>query len=181
MGSQPRAAGGGTAGGGAWLAAAAAFLQSERAAWAAQNAMGALFAAIFAVVLDLQFTLACLCAVLFRWVLPTGRHSAMGAAPLPPRYLHPAWRLAPLPHPHSPPPLPAAPQRFLPRAFPGPLHRRSPVWRPGFCWHCAHRRQHWCGPLLPRWPHAAGALAAGHGQAVRPAALPWPTPAHPAC
>ncbi|EFN52423.1 hypothetical protein CHLNCDRAFT_138922 [Chlorella variabilis] len=41
-----------------------AFLQSERAAWAAQNAVGMLFAALFAVVLRLQFTLACLCGVL---------------------------------------------------------------------------------------------------------------------
>ena len=51
-----------------WRAAACAFLRSERAAWAAQNAVGALFAAIFTVILDLQFTLACLCAVLFRCV-----------------------------------------------------------------------------------------------------------------
>lgn len=42
-----------------------AALQSERAAWAAQNALGALFAAVFCVVLDLQFMLACLCGVLY--------------------------------------------------------------------------------------------------------------------
>lgn len=30
-----------------------------------QNALGALFAAIFCVILDLQFTLACLCGVLY--------------------------------------------------------------------------------------------------------------------
>jgi hypothetical protein len=36
--------------------------------WAAQNAVGMLFAALFAVILRLQFTLACLCGVLYRQV-----------------------------------------------------------------------------------------------------------------
>lgn len=73
MGYQPPP---GAAASGEWLAAAAAWPQSavssERAAWAAQNAVGALFAAIFVVVLDLQFTLACLCGVLFRCAQAAG-------------------------------------------------------------------------------------------------------------
>ena len=36
--------------------------------WAVQNAVGALFAAVFAVVIDLQFSLACLVGVLYRQV-----------------------------------------------------------------------------------------------------------------
>lgn len=49
----------------AWRGSLQALLQSERTAWAVQNAVGALFAALFSVVLDLQFTLACLVGVLY--------------------------------------------------------------------------------------------------------------------
>ncbi|KAL4854825.1 hypothetical protein ACK3TF_004517 [Chlorella vulgaris] len=48
-----------------WRNAFWAFARSERVAWGTQNAVGMLFAMMFAVVWDLQFTLACLAGVLY--------------------------------------------------------------------------------------------------------------------